>query len=324
MKNKLYILNKNILLIFFIYIHLIKNNLKAQRISVAYALNNNYVYPTLVSMISILENSSRYSFYIFYLLVEKNMFKEENIKKLMHLEEKYSRCKIIIFELTNENLLNAKTDRYPISAYYRLLLAKLISNTKRIIYLDGDTLVFTDLTKMINLDMKNNTILGFVDDRYYLAKKFGIKTYRYITSGVLLIDLEKMRKENISQKFFYFINNNKKKLVQEDQTVINIVLHGRIDLLPPKFGVWNFLNKKDIMHHNHYKNKKLGIKAYNDREIINGWKHPSIIHIVRGKPWRGALFKNKIPFHKIWWEYAKKSDEFENIIKFYSRKRYKK
>jgi len=283
-----------------------------------------YIYPTLVSMISILENSSRYTSYIFYLLVEKNLFKKENIKKFMNLEEKYNSCKIIIFELTNENLLNARTKRYPISAYYRLLLAKLILDIKRIIYLDGDTLVFTDLSKMINLDMKNNIILGFVDDSYKKARIFGIKTYKYITSGVLLIDLEKMRKENISQKFFDFIRNNKKKLIQEDQTVINIVLHGRIDLLPPKFGVWNFVNIKNVIHHNHYKNKKLGIQAYDDREILEGWRHPSIIHFVMGKPWRDALFKSNKHFHQKWWEYAKKSDEYENIIKFYSKNRYKK
>ena len=312
------------LIIIYIYINLNKNNIIKQRISVAYGLDNNYLYPTLVSMISILENSSRYTFYFFYLLVGKNIFKKENKEKLMHLEEKYNNCKIIIFELTNENLLNARINRYPISAYYRLLLAKLIPDIKRIIYLDGDTLVFTDLTKMINLDMKNNIILGFVDDDYKKAKIFGIKTYKYITSGVLLIDLEKMRKENISQKFFDFIRNNKKKLIQEDQTIINIVLHGRIDLLPPKFGVWNFVNIKNVIHHNHYKNKKLGIQAYDDREILEGWRHPSIIHFVMGKPWRDALFKSNKHFHQKWWEYAKKSDEYENIIKFYSKNRYKK
>ena len=48
------------------------------------------------------------------------------------------------------------------------------------IYLDGDTLVFTDLTEMINLEMNNNIILGFVDDSYKKAEKFRIKTYKYI------------------------------------------------------------------------------------------------------------------------------------------------
>jgi lipopolysaccharide biosynthesis glycosyltransferase len=195
------------ILIFFCQINI---NLIYKKISVAYGLDNKYTYPTLISILSILENSSRYTFYTFYLLVEKNKFKEENKEKFIRLEKKYDRCKVIIIELTNENLSNARiTKRYPLATYYRLLLAKLIPKVNKIIYLDGDTLVFTDLTQMINLKMNKNIILGFVDDSYKKAKKFGIKTYKYITCGVLLIDLKKMRKENISKKFFDFINNTK-------------------------------------------------------------------------------------------------------------------
>ena len=63
-KFKIYIL---ILFIFMINYKIIN-----KKISVAYSLNNKYTYQTLVSMISILENSSIYTFYTFYLLVEKN------------------------------------------------------------------------------------------------------------------------------------------------------------------------------------------------------------------------------------------------------------
>ena len=60
---------------------------------------------------------------------------------------------------------------------------------------------------MINLNMENNTILGFVDDSFHLTEDFGIKTYNYISTGVLLINLEKMRKEFITEHFFSFIKN---------------------------------------------------------------------------------------------------------------------
>jgi len=307
-------------LIIYIFIFFIfsprTNRLIYQKISVAYGLDNNYTFPTLVSMISILENASKFTFYTFYLLVEKNKFKDENKEKFKHLEEKYKRCKVNILELTNENLSNARTNRYPMAAYYRLLLAKLIPDLNRIIYLDGDTLIFSDLTEMINLEMNNNIMLGFVDNAYKRAEEFGIKTYKYVTSGVLLINLKKMRKENISQKFFDFIDNNKKKLAQEDQTVINIVLHGRIDLLPPKFGMWNFLNKESVLSHNHYGNKKLGVQAYDDFEILKAWNKPSILHYVRAKPWKKKTIYTHKFFHEKWWDYAKKSDEFENILKY--------
>ena len=311
MKNGLIIY----IFIFFI-VSPINNRLIYQKISVAYGLDNKYTYPTLVSMISILENASKYTFYTFYLLVEKNEFKNENKEKFMHLEEKYNRCKVNIVELTNEKLSNARTNRYPVAAYYRLLLAKIIPDLNRIIYLDGDTLIFTDLTEMINLEMNKNIILGFVDNSYKKAEQFRIKTYKYVTSGVLLINLKKMRKENISQKFFDFIDNNKKELAQEDQTVINIVLHERIDLLPPKFGIWNFLNEESVLIHNYYGNKKLGVQAYSDEEILKGWQQPSILHFVRAKPWKKKTKYTHNFFHEKWWDYAKKSDEYNNILKF--------
>ena len=108
---------------------------------------------------------------------------------------------------------------------------------------------------MYNLDMGNNIILGFVDNSYKKAEEFGIKTYKYIVSGVLLINLKKIRKENITQKFFEFMDKYQDKLTQEDQTVINIVLHRRIGLLPPKFGMWNFHTKDSLLNHNNYGNQ---------------------------------------------------------------------
>lgn len=304
-----------------LFINQINSKLINQKIHIAYGLDNKYTYPTLVSMISILENSSIDTFYIFYLLVEKQLFKEENKKKLRNLEKKYDRCKIIIFELSNDNLTNARVNRYPMAAYYRLLLAELIPDVNRIIYLDGDTIIFTDLTEMINLEMNNNIILGFVDNSYKNAEEFGITTYKYVTSGVLLINLKKMRKENISKKFFEFIDNNKHKLKQEDQTVINIVLNGRIGLIPPKFGMWNFVKRDDLIKHNYYGNKELNIKAYDEKELIKAWKLPSILHYVRAKPWKRKTSHTHREFHEKWWNYAQLSDEFENILKFYGGKK---
>ena len=306
----------SIIIHFFLKLKRKNKSLFKQRIPVAYNLDNNYIYPTLVSMISILENSSNYTFYSFHLLVEKNIFKEENKEKFMHLEIKYNRCKINIIELTNEKLINVDISRYPITAYYRLLLADLIKDEDRIIFLDGDTFVLTDLTEMINLEMNNSIILGFVDNSYKEAEKFGIKTYKYITCGILLINLKEIRKESITEKFLEFMKNNKNNLIQADQTIINIVLHGRIGLLPPKFGMWNFLNRESVLKHNHYENKTLGIQAYSDEEILKAWQQPSIIHFVRAKPWKNKNYFTHRFFHEKWWDYAKKSDEFENILNF--------
>ena len=157
------------------------------KIGIAYGLDNQYTYPTIVSITSILENGSSHTYYIFYLLVDKKTFKKENKEKFVNLESRYERCEINIIEISDENFQNANTKRYPLATYYRLILADLLPDINRIIYLDGDTLIYTDLSEMYNLDMGNNIILGFVDNSYKKAEEFGIKTYKYIVAGVLLI-----------------------------------------------------------------------------------------------------------------------------------------
>jgi lipopolysaccharide biosynthesis glycosyltransferase len=99
------------------------------------------------------------------------------------------------------------------------------------------------------------------------------------------------------------------------------VLHKRIDLLPPKFGIWNFPNKEKVLKHNYYQNKKLGIQAYRDDDILKGWRQPSILHFAsKKKPWKKFQFNTSIRFFQEWWEYAKKSEEYENIIKIFKKK----
>ena len=290
---------------------------RKQKIAISYGLNNNYTYPVLVSMTSILENSYKSTYYTFYLLVEKETFKEENKIMFMQLQNKYDRCKVVILEMTNEYLKNARKDRYPIEAYYRLLLPNIILRLNRIIYLDGDTIIFKDLTQMYNLEMNNSIILGFVDNSPQDAELFGIKSYKYVTSGVLLIDLKKMRKEGVTQKFIDFIEKNRDKLIQEDQTVINVVLNGRIDFLPPKYGMWNFARMEHIINHNNYGKNALGIKAYNEKEFYNAWQIPTILHYVRSKPWKKVGKYTHVFYHRKWWEYARKTNYFDQIVYYY-------
>lgn len=266
-----------------------------------------------------MENSFIHTNYIFYLLVNEITFKDTNKKLLMNLEKKYQRCKVNILEISKDIIKNANTKRYPLSAYYRLLLSELIPDLNRIIYLDGDTLIYTDLTEMFNLKMGNNVMLGFVDNAYDKAKKFGIKTYKYIVTGVLLINLKIIRKENIFSQFLEFINKNQALLAQADQTVINIVLHRRVNFLPPKYGIWNFRNKKAVLYHNIYRNPNLGIKAYKKREILKAYYSPSIIHFVKGKPWKYRAKQIHNRFRNDWWKYAKMTDVYRIIISYYGK-----
>jgi lipopolysaccharide biosynthesis glycosyltransferase len=305
-----------IILVILIIIQIYLNHfyLFVKKIPIAYGLNNEYFFQTLTSIFSILENSSLFTQYEIYLLITKNNFKTEYKNHFYYLEKIYKNIHFFFIEIEeNKYFPVINTFRWPMSAFYKLLLADFIPD-KKAIYLDGDTLVFKDLKAMFNLDMNNKIMLGFADDGYIYSKKFGINSFNYICTGVLLIDLNKIREQNITKKFLDFIKLNINSLIQVDQTVINVVLNGKVGFLPPKFGVWNFIDENDAIRHNNYPKKEFGISAYNEKKIIKAFNNPSILHLIR-KPWRNQTFfydnNYNRKFYDIWWHYAKKIFDFQ-------------
>ena len=64
-------------------------------------------------------------------------------------------------------------------SYYRLSMPSLFPQYKRMIYLDGDTLIFEDLTELISLNMSGLYYRGLIDNNldllntiYYLFLLF--------------------------------------------------------------------------------------------------------------------------------------------------------
>ena len=102
-------------------------------------------------------------------------------------------------------------------------------------------------------------------------------------------------------------------VIQVDQTVINIVLNKNVGFLPPKFGIWNFINENDVISHNNYPENEFGVTAYDEKELLNAFNNPIVIHLIR-KPWvNQTLFYKNIynkKIYKIWWHYYNKNFAF--------------
>lgn len=245
-------------------------------------------------------------------------FHNQNKRKLKKIEKKYNKCKIIFIEIKDNIFKYSKINRYPVATYYRLLLAKLLPNINKIIYLDGDTIILTDLSEMINLKMENKCIMGFIDNGYKFSKTFGIKTYKYITAGVILLNLKEIRINNITDKFLKFIEKNRELLKQEDQTVLNIVLHDKISILPAKYGIWPFFNKSQLFLHNHYLKNYTKFQCYCDNEMNEAYENPGILHYVMQKPFKKKYYLSNSTFVNYWLYYASKTEEYKKIINYYN------
>lgn len=281
-------------------------------VPIAMAMDEGYLYPTIVSITSIMENSNYKTKYDFYVMHPREL-SESSKSKLKTLQEKYENCNINLINMGNKYKDADCSYRGHITtpAYYRLSLSDLLPELDKIIWLDGDTLIFKDLREMLDIDMEGYYYKGFLDCEVNGAKMFGINNDHYICSGVMVVNLKELRKDNATEKFKKFIKENNHRLVQHDQTVINVVCYEKTGILPAKFGIWNCFSQ-DLAAN--YPNTLLSPEKYTFQELINAWNNPVILHCCWSKPWRDLNWGNTVD---LWWHYAKETDFFDEIQRKY-------
>lgn len=283
-------------------------NRSINKIAVSYATDNKYIYPTIVSMTSLVDHAGNFTFYEIYILHPAD-FVEYSKNFLRNVENKYkNKCKIIFINMGNKYKGLQLNFRISTPAYYRLSLHELLPETKKIVYMDGDTLVFEDLTPLFNLDMKNNVIMGFLDSVPSAIESYGIKNATVLCSGVLLMNLELLRYYNYSDKIDKFMKKNKGNLKQHDQTIINVVMQKQIAPLPPKYGMWAWMDKPSAKR---FLDKQRAWLKYNEDEFFYAVEHPAILHYIWPKP----FWRKKTAFEKEWWDYARKTGFYDEIYK---------
>lgn len=128
-----------------------------------------------------------------------------------------------------------------IATYFRLLLpAVLPAGVERVIFMDCDMIVLGNLRELWETPLDDRQV-GAVIDRSQdeNGRRLGLSEgSRYFNAGVLLIDLEKWRQNDILSKGLLFATTNQDKIRFWDQDVLNYLLEG--DWLPihPR---WNSL-----------------------------------------------------------------------------------
>ncbi len=273
-------------------------------VPIAMALDEGYLYPTIVSVTSIMENSDKDTKYDFYIMHSPE-FKAESKEKLKTLEKKYSGCHMTLIDMGDQYKNANDKGHITTPAYYRLSLSKLLPELDKILWIDGDTLIFHDLHEMYNIDVEGYYYKGFLDDNVNAVKSFGINNDHCICDGVMVVNLKELRKDNMVEVFKKFIEENNEKLIQHDQTTINVVCYKKIGILPSKFGIYSY---DDVKQARAQADVYLCPYGYTADELEQAYKDPTIIHCIR-KPWKSM----DVPFAKAWWDYARKTNFFEEM-----------
>jgi UDP-glucose/galactose:(glucosyl)LPS alpha-1,2-glucosyl/galactosyltransferase len=258
-----------------------------KKMDVVFSSDANYMQHFCVAATSLLENNLENVNRIFLIT---DTCKEKLLKKpILFIQAKYKK-KIICLKLDK-----AVTNKFKVSshvskaAYYRLFLPEILpDDIDKILYLDSDVIVNKDLSPLFQLDFKSeNFYLFAVNEIRWQSldrlKSIDLTGSGYFNSGVLLVNLNKWRTENITETLIDIALNYKDQIKFYDQDVLNIAFESCWGEIDYKFNTLNL-------------------------EYLEGKVNQddcAIIHYTGGsKPWH---YRNRHPLKALYWHYLWKT-----------------
>lgn len=256
-----------------------------------FAVNNAYATQLCVCIVSILENNKNEQFH-FHILSRD--ISEKSKKDIQNIRKKYKNWDISYYS-PDEALFNnfkLNIEHITIETYFRYIIAELMPNLDKCLYLDADLIVNGSLSGLWNTPLDDCYCAG-IKDLYieHCGHKGSIRfadSDLYINAGVLLLNLAKIRQDGMGQQLF----DNTEKLADiisyQDQDIINITFKGKIKEID---SIYNFT-------------------AENVKKEKGKRKQAVIVHYTgRRKPWNEGC-RNKLA--PLWHKYAKLKDEIQN------------
>ena len=285
-------------------------------IPILYAGNDEYTIPLTVSMVSACIHQHKHTHLSIKILMREGIT-EDNIKILKSISNYYPHCSVDIIIVNKDLFLDAskKTD-VPLPTYYVLIASSRFPNLDKMLYFDGDVLIFSDLNNMYNFNISDVYYAGSTDPYYRTPGK-----RLYINAGILSLNLKLMRENNYEDQVFEYIKTHN-YINKADNTIINtIVPDDKMKLLPPELSSRGFesLNALKIF----YYHGSSDLINYNFSDFEKSWRNPKIVHIcgIRRKPFAFCFTDSDRCNRKYlnnylvtWWDYAEIHDDYYELV----------
>ncbi|WP_162608824.1 glycosyltransferase family 8 protein [Desulfovibrio sp. An276] len=306
------------------------NRINLHEIPIVSSIDKNYVsiYSAfLASAISHINTNRNYKFILLVDDVPDYMIFALQ-KQVMHLSNvslDVINMNNVIIKSNSENIID-----FPRAASFRLYTPKLFPQYEKIIYIDADVIVMHDLAELFDvvLDKYAAVVLDYVINGQINTKKYktlfvnnycNAETYyikycglnqrllnKYFNSGVMLLNLNRLRKENIMSRCLIMLQD--KKFAYPDQDILNVLFNGEVLILPQE---WNFIPCSRTDYHFSYEITKQRVHAISCLKVI---------HFAGNKPWE---YHKNIQFEELFWLFARKSVYYEKLLENKNNKIYK-
>ncbi len=259
-------------------------------IPIFYACDDRFLKYTIVSLSSMIRNASKEHRYHVYVL-------HTNITEPM--KQKVYALKNEQFQITFENVmpyLDSISDRLPLRHYYskttyfRFFIAEMFPQYKKAIYIDSDTIVQGDISRLFATDI-GDCYLGACHeqamvqvDAYgtYCERVVGVSRNRYFNAGLLLINCEQFRHKQMLDQFIHYLGVYH-FVVTQDEDYLNLICKDHVCLLDQR---WNTELTEGLVY------------DYDEREAF-------ILHyIMVNKPWH----YHECRLADVFWNYADETE----------------
>lgn len=197
-----------------------------------YAFDKNYYIQACVSIYSLLEKVSKPI--NLYLILDSSSKNLDFPSKIIY--HKNLNC-LTIKNFNNEkSYYNLNQAHVSNATFYRLYLSDLfLEEDFELVYLDSDIICVNDPCSLIELsfeEMKNDKyFIGFADEVYKEISdepfiRLNMVSNKYFNAGVMLLNLEKWKINNLTNRSLDLINNLKEKAKFWDQDILNSLIDG--------------------------------------------------------------------------------------------------
>ncbi len=268
--------------------------MKETIIPIFYACDDAFVKYTVVSMYSLIQNASKANKYVLHILhTEISDEMKSVVNKLAD-----DRFEIRFVDVTP--YLKSISDKLPLrdyyskTTYYRLFIAEMFPEYTKAVYIDSDTVIRGDISKVYLTDIKD-AYLGACHEQAmvqsevygtYVEKVVGVSRYNFFNAGLMLINCEQFRLHFVLDKFIDYLHYYN-FVVTQDEDYLNLICKDHVYWLDQR---WN-------------------------TEVFGELPYPveqaEMIHyIMSNKPWHyeDCLHGN------YFWEYAEQTEVYEQLL----------
>lgn len=294
---------KSIYVIFLVILVLIGGIFVAHspKVNIVYMSDSKYLPYMMVSLNSMLLNKNEKTQYHIH-IIAKDMSSQE-VQLIKGMQQKG-----VVIDVYPAKELNLNYTHLGRFASFRISLQKLfiaeyLPQLNKALYLDADTLVQKDLSQVYQTNINEKYAAAVKDGLMYQApehmNELRLKNPDfYFNSGVMLLNLRKIRKDDIIRKSVIYFNTHNE--VFGDQDVLNSVFSGKVIPLSYQYNcISTFFDEKTADFLTTFWQEKVE----NEKQKV--YANAAILHFAGYKPWTSEFTDAYLK--QLWQQYADKT-----------------